>query len=408
MRYKVAAVASHPVQYQAPWYRALAALVDLEVFFAHRATPLDQARGGFGVPFDWDVPVADGYPFQWLHNRAAAASVETFWGCDTPEIGEKLAAGGFDAVIVNGWQLYTYWQAVHAARRHRLLTLVRGDSQLAPRGIVRRTAKQLVYPRLLRLFDGCLAVGVRSQEYYRHYGVPADRIFASPHCVDNAFFAGGAAAARRQCNEERARLALPSEAVVFVFAGKLVAKKRPMDFLAALDVAASTGAPVYGLIVGDGPLRAEVEAHCRTHRTRCALAGFVNQSGMARIYAAADALVLPSDADETWGLVVNETMACGVPAVVSDAAGCAPDLIVEGRTGLSYPCGHVGALAAQLGRLAADPALRTRLGQAAETHIAGYSPEAAAAGVVAALDRLTSTLHSRGPADRSPVVDAVS
>ena len=64
--------------------------------------------------------------------------------------------------------------------------------------------------------------------------------------------------------------------------------------------------------------------------------------------AAADCLVLPSDGTETWGLIVNEAMACGKPAIVSEVCGCAPDLIEEGETGYSFPLGDTRALAGRL------------------------------------------------------------
>ncbi|WP_425507198.1 glycosyltransferase family 4 protein [Thermomonas carbonis] len=79
-------------------------------------------------------------------------------------------------------------------------------------------------------------------------------------------------------------------------------------------------------------------------------AGFLNQSEITAAYAAADCLVLPSDHGETWGLVVNEAMACGLPALVSDQVGCAVDLIVAGHTGDVFPCGDVAALSAMLAR----------------------------------------------------------
>src|SRR5262249_38079813 len=113
---RIAAIASHPVQYQAPWYRALAQLADLRVFFAHRASAEEQGRAGFEVPFEWDVPLVDGYAYEWLTNMSSRPGVGTFLGCDTPAIADRLAAGRFDAVVVNGWQLLTYWQAIRAAR----------------------------------------------------------------------------------------------------------------------------------------------------------------------------------------------------------------------------------------------------------------------------------------------------
>lgn len=384
--FRLAVVASHPVQYYAPWYRALAALVDLRVFFAHRITPADHARSGFGVAFEWDVPLLEGYPVEWLQNVSRYPGVERFRGCDTPGIAGVLEAGRFDALLVTGWNLWSYWQAIAAARRLRIPALVRGDSQLTTsRHVAWRATKRLVYPRLLGAFDAFLTVGRRNREYYREYGVAEDRLFASPHCVDNEFFARTAAAARLGGGPRRA-LGIPDNAVVFLFAGKLTGKKRPLDWLAALARLRQAGIDAWGLLVGDGPLRGEVEAYQQRHGTVCTVAGFLNQQQMGSAYAAADALVLPSDAGETWGLVVNEAMACGLPVVASDAIGCAPDLVVESSTGFTYRCGDVEALADRMTRLASDAPLRRELGARAAAHIRAFSPDAAAEGVVRALD----------------------
>ena len=388
-RFRLALVASHPVQYQAPWYRALSSFVDLRVFFAHRATPADQARAGFGVEFEWDSPVVGGYEHEWLENVARAPRVDRFLGCDTPGIGAILERRDFDAVLVNGWHLRCYWQAIRAARRAGLPVMVRGDSQLpTPRGVLRRTVKRLLYPRLLRSFDMCLAVGRRNADYYRYYGVPESRIVRSPHCVDNDFFRRGAAEARRESLPLRASLGVPDGAVVVLFAGKLIEKKRPLDLLRALDLVGRDRGDVYGVVVGDGPLKGQLDDHRARHLTHCFLSGFLNQQDMARAYAAADLLVLPSSGGETWGLVVNEAMAAGTPAIVSDEVGCAPDLVIEGKTGCSYPCGDVAALAGRIGQLAADAGLRSRMRAQAEEHIASFTPEKAAEGVLRALQRL--------------------
>jgi glycosyltransferase involved in cell wall biosynthesis len=140
---------------------------------------------------------------------------------------------------------------------------------------------------------------------------------------------------------------------------------------------------VYGLVVGDGPLRAAMEAEARSLGAPCTFAGFLNQREIGAGFAAADALVLPSDGRETWGLVVNEAMAAGLPALVSEAAGCAPDLIVHGETGFVFPCGDVTALA-RLMQSAGREALAA-LGRSASRRVQSYSPDGAAAGTVAAI-----------------------
>ena len=98
-------------------------------------------------------------------------------------------------------------------------------------------------------------------------------------------------------------------------------------------------------MVGDGPLRASMEQIVAGAGSPIRFAGFLNQTEMPRAYAASDALVLPSDGGETWGLVVNEAMASGLPAVVSDQVGCGPDLVLPAKTGETFPCGAVSELA---------------------------------------------------------------
>ncbi len=389
-RWRLAVVMSHPVQYHSPWFRALGELVDLCVLYAHRTDPSEHARTGFGVAFDWDVPVLEGYRFEWLPNVARRPRVDRFFGCSTPSLRGVLTPARFDAVLVSGWQLLSYWQAIRAARRARLPVLIRGDSQLRTRrGPFTRVVKRLVYPHLLGVFDTCLAVGRRNEEYYRHYHVSPSRICSSPHSVDNEFFSRGAAAAVAAPGGARAALALPPSVATFAFVGKLIPEKRPLDFLIALDRLKADGRAAHGLIVGDGPLRSQLEAHIHRHDTPVTWTGFVNQSRMPAIYAAVDAVVLPS-ASETWGLVVNEAMACGVPSIVSDAVGCAPDLVLDATTGFVYPCGDTTSLADRMRRFAQDPGLSGALAGTCRAHIRRFSPAVTAAGVVTALEALRS------------------
>jgi glycosyltransferase involved in cell wall biosynthesis len=116
--------------------------------------------------------------------------------------------------------------------------------------------------------------------------------------------------------------------------------------------------------------------------------GFVNQSELPAVYGSADLLVLPSDGQETWGLVVNEAMACGIPAVVSDAVGCGPDLIEPGRTGATFPLGDVAALASAIDNVLAFDAEPSRRHLAAK--MAAYSPARAATAIVDAMTTLVA------------------
>ena len=376
-RRRIGVLVTHPIQYFAPLFRRLAAEpgVDLTVYYAYRPTPKEQGEG-FGVEFAWDTDLLSGYESRFLVNVSAVPGTSGFTGCDTPGISEIIATERFDAFLVAGWQMKSYWQAIRACWATRTPVMVRGDSQLGEgRPSLRAWARMLTHRAFIPRFSACLAVGTRSEEYFRFYG--ARRVVRSPHFVDNEHFASGAAAA--DVASVRRRWGVREDAMVAAFVGKLQPIKRPLDLLEA--VATSGRSDIHVVYVGDGELREACRATAERLGVSVTMAGFQNQTSLPEAYAAMDVLVLPSES-ETWGLVVNEAMASGKAALVSSAAGCAPDLIREGETGFSFAAGDVGTLGRRLAALAASPELRRHLGASARAHIAGFTASAAAAGVL--------------------------
>jgi glycosyltransferase involved in cell wall biosynthesis len=381
MRRRIGFLVSHPIQYYAPVFRELARRCDLTVFFAHRQDAAGQGRAGYGVAFDWDVDLLSGYESEFLTNVARVPSTQTFAGCNTPEIADRIADGRFDAFVVPGWSLRSYWQAVRACRRARVPVMVRGDSQLAgQRGGAVGRVKGVVFPHMLKQFDACLYVGRRNREYLEHYGVPADRLFFSPHCVDNDSFRRASDAARGQGTSDGRRRVL--------FVGRLVGSKRPLDVARAVSRLVAAGQSLELVVAGAGELLGWMEETVRAGGVDARFLGFVNQSQLPFVYASSDVVVLPSTAVETWGLVVNEAMACGVPAVVSDAVGCGPDLIEPGVTGAVAPLDDVPALATAIASVLALDSGTTRRALAKRMDI--YSPARAVDGVLEAADAFVS------------------
>ena len=202
MKTKLAIVSTHPIQYYSPWFRFLAeqaprlrlrlapsdlpppilksrsALNSLsasaeelrlrneeptefsfEVFYAHRQTAKGQAEAGFGVEFEWDVPVLEGYPYRFLKNVSQRPGTDWFGGCDCPEIGEILVREGFTHVLLIGWHKKVFWQAFWAAKKAGIKVLSRGDSQLEiTTSPLKRAAKFFAYRFLLPRFDAHLYV----------------------------------------------------------------------------------------------------------------------------------------------------------------------------------------------------------------------------------------------------------
>ena len=372
---RLTAVLTHPIQYFAPWFRFLAEsapALDLTVLYATAPTPAQQGVG-FGRAFAWDRALTDGHRCQIVRPARPGDEVssERFFGLDVPAIVGALRATRPEVVLVPGWHSATLLRALLACRRDGVPALYRGDTTLltAPTGL-RGAAWALRTRALLALYSGYLVVGKRSEEYLHHVGIRDHNLFASPHCVDNGHFAATAAPHQTATGRAAARHAfhLGEGDFAVLFVGKLSPVKRLPDLIHA---AARLGAQAAVVVVGSGEGEAEARALAARLGVRVHFAGFLNQAELGRAYAAADCLALPS-AGESWGLVVNEALATGLPCVVSDRVGCAPDLVVPGSTGATFPIGDEGALAAALerirGRLAAGhdfaPACRAR----AEAH----------------------------------------
>jgi glycosyltransferase involved in cell wall biosynthesis len=388
---KLAVVTTHPIQYHAAWFRSMArcADIDLEVFYCHRATPSEQAAAGFGVEFDWDVSLTEGYLHRFLKNVAERPSVGLFRGLDTPEINEILATEDFDAVMINGWHYKSAWQTMRACWKSNTPVMVRSDSQLqTERSGLRKAAKWPFYRWFIPRLDACLAVGQRSTDYFRHYGADVAKILLVPHVIDVDFFRSESEKAKPLRTALLGNWGIAPNSRVFLFAGKFIPKKRPMDFVLALKAAVESGAEVAGLMVGDGPLRAACEEFVTTNNLPIRFTGFLNQSEISAAYAAGDFLILPSDGGETWGLVVNEAMACGCPCLVSESVGSAPDMIIEGETGYTFPQGEIRKLGALIKFLANGSNELERLKANAIQKASEYSVERGVDAMLQAAERV--------------------
>ena len=399
MTRRLAIVTTHPIQYQVPWFRALAAepAIDLTVFYSQVPDAVRQGDG-FGVAFAWDVPLLEGYRYEVLPNVAKSANITTFRGCDNPAVYEKIRRGRFDAVIVNGWVAKICLQALFACRRAGIPCIVRGESNaIRPRV----WWKRLIHRWLLHQYSAFLAIGSSNAEFYRAHGISPQQMFPGLHCVDNARFSSAADRLRVRRNELRAAWGIPEDVPVFLYCGRFIPKKHPLTLLRSASLACNRGTRLHLLLVGDGELRSECESFARAEKVPATFVGFLNQSRLTEAYVAADCLTLPSDDGETWGLVVNEAMACGRPAIVSDRVGCAPDLIIPGRTGEVFPFGDESALAELLSRMATDRNRLSKLGRTARTHVASYSIEALTSGTLAALEFVgTASRRARSRAVR--------
>ncbi len=356
---RVTAVMTHPIQYFSPWFRWITTnLPDVALTVLYAAVPsADQQGQAFGQAFEWDSRPLDGYAYEVCAGADGMVFTDdVFRGIDVADVGDRIARTRPDVVLIAGWHSVFQVRALVACRRRGIPTIYRGDSNLS--GAPAAWRRPFWYVRtwlLLRLFRGWLAVGTRAAEYLAHFALPAGLVVRSPHCVDHDWFAARAAEARAggRRDKVRADLGLATEDFVVLFVGRLVPVKRPLDVVRGV---AGLGPGAALIAAGNGPLLEPLQSEARQLGVRVVTPGFRNQSEVVELYAAADVLVL-SSASETWGLVVNEALASGVPCVVSAGVAAGADLIRDGENGHIVPVGDTagmtGALAAIRDGLAA-------------------------------------------------------
>ncbi|MEP7127156.1 MAG: glycosyltransferase family 4 protein [Byssovorax sp.] len=382
---KLAIITSHPIQYNAPWFRHIAAQpgIDLKVFYLWDFGVTSRVDVGFDQALTWDIPLLDGYAHEFVPNVSASPGTSHFTGLLNPDLSRRMRAFDPAAVLM---MTYNY------ASTHRFLwtwrdspLLFRGDShrivpRVGPKEWVRRAGLAL----LMRRFAAFLYVGAANRRYFVHHGVPSPRLFFAPHAVDTARFTAHRADADLAAAAWKRELGIPEGHAVVLFAGKFEPIKRVTDLIRAHRSAALPGVAL--LLVGNGPLEAEVRREAAGDAS-IFFAPFQNQSQMPRTWAAGNIVVVCSQS-ETWALVVNEAMCMGRPVIVSDHVGCGEDLVHPGQNGLIFPTGQIPALARCLTEAFADRDRLRAWGERSLEIVSRYSYAQTTGGLLQALASL--------------------
>jgi glycosyltransferase involved in cell wall biosynthesis len=291
-------------------------------------------------------------------------------------------------IVCGGYSYLASWWALRWARSRSIPFLLWSESNVQDtrRG---HAPVELLKHEFLRRCSGFVVPGQSARDYLLVKGIREERIFVAPNAVDNDLFGSLAAVARTEASANRRRLGLPDRYVLFV--GRLVQAKGIFELLRAYVGLDEYVRRELGLVfVGDGPARAELQVRASEISVGAIrFAGFAHREQLPSYYALAEVLVLPTYTDP-WGLVVNEAMACGLPVIVSQAAGCVRDLVREGWNGLLVPPGNVALLSSAIRDLALQPELRASMGARATSLIANFSAQQWSASIAAAIQKATS------------------
>lgn len=375
---KLGILVSHPIQYFVPVYRELAKTcgIDLTVLYRTRVGVDAYYDAGFGQTVQWDIPLLDGYKYQFLSDKKSIKGVE--WNILRAILGSRL-----DVLLVHGYNRLTNVLAILLARLIGTKVLIRGDTRMQAhhenaglRTLVKRT--------FFKCCNGFVTIGTLNREYYAQHGVPPNRLFFAPFCVRNEQFAASPGLRAQYQREVRTALAMTSDSLIILSAAKLMKLKRTDDLIRAFAALTEDFPDAWLVIAGSG---SEEDGLMRLAESlgifHIRFIGFQNQTQLPPLYAASDIFVLCSHL-ESWGLAINEAMAAGLPAVVSSEVGAAPDLVAGKGTGIVYPCGDVDALSQAIRLLLSDASQRQRMAQNAVKLIQDWDVPACASGILRA------------------------
>jgi glycosyltransferase involved in cell wall biosynthesis len=258
-------------------------------------------------------------------------------------------------VVVGGYNHPTMLVAIAWARSHGIPYYLMSEAYLGQRrSWWRRLLKAPLVRSIVRHAAGCFPTGTLATEYLAHYGASRDKLWCIPNTPDVESLWKRARMQRALRQTRHARHGFDGSPVV-VFAGRLVGFKQ-VDLLLRAFQKVRCDPPATLMVLGDGPLRARLEAMAEQLQLggRVRFLGFINPQDLPEWYSMADLFVLPSS-DETWGVVVLEALASGVPVVVSDHVGCHADVVRDPAVGDVVPALDEDALARAIARRLAKP-----------------------------------------------------
>jgi glycosyltransferase involved in cell wall biosynthesis len=351
---------SHPIQYYVPIYREMAKRgeIRLTVLFRSRVGLGKSFDSGFGREVTWDIPLLDGYEHIFISDKNNLNGIEFgVFGAI-----HKLKP---DVLLVHGYHQYTNILAIFFARLCGVPVLLRSDTRQTAANMNPGRLVGFLKRAIFKVVNGCIAIGTLNRDFYRSNGVPSHKLFFAPFSVNNAFFSLPALERANARMSVRTELGIKDDDFVVLSASKLISIKRIQDIVQAFASLAGKFPQLRLVVVGTGDQEESLrELDRELGLEGIIFAGFKNQSQLPSVYAASDVFVLASEV-ESWGLAVNEAMAAGLPCVVSNQVGAAPDLVQGKGTGAVYECGDIVQLSKALDNLISNSAYRRECGQRA-------------------------------------------
>lgn len=366
MKKKIVIISTHPIQYNAPLFKLMSSssLLDLKVFYTWGQASGKVYDPGFGKEREWDIPLLNGYNYEFLENAAKDPGSHHFNGIDNPSALEKIDAYHPDIILIFGWSYKSHLKILRYYSGKKVVVL-RGDSTVldeTDQTVLKKTIRRFFLKWIYHYVDYVMYAGSANRQYFLKHGLKEYQLIFVPHAIENERFYDADGHYESEAQTWRRALGINDEELVFLFAGKLEPKKDPELLLNAFMNLKTPDTRL--ILVGNGVLESSLKERARKDN-RILFLPFQNQSLMPVVYRLGNIFVLPSKGPgETWGLAVNEAMACGRGVIISDKCGCAEDLVKDQQNGVLFHHGSEAELTEALHYFALNREKANVFGQA--------------------------------------------
>lgn len=336
----LAVIHTHPIQYLAPLYREVQRQgVPVTAIYGSDFSVAGYQDEEFGTSVSWEVDLLSGYDARFLDRKSRGgpespeeAGVRGLWQALNEVEPTAIMLSAYYPWFHSLAALLSAFYAYKSEKEVRLLLRAETTDHAEHRGGLKKTVRDTFLSSFYSLFDHFLYIGERSKNHYQRFKIGQERLSFSPYSVNTDVFQEGESKREKRRKKIRGDFGIEEDTYTVLFVGK-ISERKGVDLLVEALAGMEEKEEVALLFVGEGSMERKLRRRAQQEGVEVHFAGFQKQEDLSPFYHASDALVLPSRRGETWGLVVNEALHHGVPAIVSDQVGCAPNLIESGRTG---------------------------------------------------------------------------
>ena len=332
-KHRLAIIHTHPIQYNSTWFIKLNQIFDVKVFYTWKQTHKGYWDKKFKRYIKWDIPLTQNYEFEFVSNISPKPSPNTMWGIINPRLISKIRNFNPDFILIYGWKNLSHLIAMIYFYK-KITILFRGDSTLLDnKNSIKSQLRHTILKWVYKHIDYALYVGRENKKYFIANGLSSNQLIFVPHAVNNEFFLSAEEEYENQAKQWRANLGLTKNNLTFLYAGKFEPKKNIDTLIKAFLKDPNQNHRL--ILVGNGQEEKRLKSMASTDK-RIIFLPFQNQSVMPIVYRLGHIFILPTSYNETWGLSVNEAMACGKAIIVSNKVGCSTDLVKPNINGFVF------------------------------------------------------------------------